>query len=46
MDFVKIYSGIVTPGVSSVPEPLTLSLFAAGLAGAAAIRRKRRAAEV
>lgn len=31
-----------TPG-TSVPEPLTLSVFGAGLAGAAALRRRKRA---
>ena len=29
----------------SVPEPLTLSLFGAGLAGAAALRRRRKASK-
>lgn len=32
-----------TQPVTNVPEPLTLSLFAAGLAGAAALRRRKRA---
>jgi hypothetical protein len=31
-----------TQPVTNVPEPLTLSLFAAGLAGAAALRRRKR----
>jgi hypothetical protein len=32
-----------TPGVDCpVPEPITLSLFGAGLAGAVAVRRRRR----
>lgn len=30
------------PGSTGVPEPLTLSLFGAGLAGAAALRRRRK----
>jgi hypothetical protein len=30
-----------TAPVSTVPEPLTLSIFAAGLAGAAALRRRK-----
>ena len=34
--------GIALPFESSVPEPLTLSLFGAGLAGAAAMRRRRK----
>jgi len=32
------------PGAEKVPEPLTLSLFGAGLAGAAALRRRRKSA--
>jgi hypothetical protein len=38
--------GAVVGGVSvaSVPEPVTLSLFGAGLAGVAAMRRRRRKA--
>lgn len=36
---------VVTPdATTSVPEPLTLSLFGAGLVGAAAMRRRRKAA--
>jgi hypothetical protein len=35
-------SRITTSLVTSVPEPITLSLFGAGLAGAAAIRRRRK----
>ena len=31
-----------TSGTGSVPEPITLSLFGAGLAGAAAMRRRRK----
>lgn len=31
----------VSPTAGTVPEPLTLSLFGAGLAGAAAVRRRR-----
>lgn len=34
--------GIQLPLESNVPEPLTLSLFGAGLAGAAAMRRRRK----
>ena len=30
--------------ISAVPEPLTLSIFGAGLAGAAAMRRRKKAA--
>jgi hypothetical protein len=30
--------------VTNVPEPFTLSLFGAGLAGAAALRRRRNTA--
>jgi hypothetical protein len=39
--FNLVKAGTVTP--TSVPEPLTLSLFGAGLAGAAAVRRRRKA---
>lgn len=35
--------GISLPFQSSVPEPLTLSLFGAGLAGMAAMRRRKKA---
>jgi hypothetical protein len=35
--------GLSTSAPVTVPEPLTLSLFAAGLAGAAALRRRKRA---
>jgi hypothetical protein len=34
---------IGTPGTRSVPEPITLSIFAAGLVGAAAMRRRKKA---
>ncbi len=34
--------GIAPPPTGGVPEPLTLSLFGAGLAGAVAMRRRRR----
>lgn len=31
----------IVPAATAVPEPLTLSLFAAGLTGAAAVRRRK-----
>jgi hypothetical protein len=34
--------GFVTERVQNVPEPITLSLFGAGLAGAAALRRRKK----
>jgi hypothetical protein len=34
--------GFVTEANTAVPEPVTLSLFGAGLAGAAALRRRRK----
>jgi hypothetical protein len=37
--------GVDCPGTQNVPEPITLSLFGAGLAGAAAARRLRRKAK-
>jgi hypothetical protein len=44
-DGVQVGTGLayLTPVTSDVPEPLTLSLFGAGLAGAAFIRRRRNA---
>jgi len=38
-------NGVNLLAPSAVPEPLTLSLFGAGLAGAAAIRRRRKKAK-
>jgi hypothetical protein len=35
-------AGNLTMTVAQVPEPLTLSVFGAGLAGAAAIRRRKK----
>ena len=35
------FGSIVGPSASQVPEPLTLSIFGAGLAGAAALRRRK-----
>jgi hypothetical protein len=32
----------ISPHIASVPEPITLSLFGAGLAGAAAMRRRKK----
>lgn len=36
------FSAATDPGPAAVPEPLTLSLFGAGLAGVAALRRRRQ----
>ncbi|MGZ5940213.1 MAG: PEP-CTERM sorting domain-containing protein [Rhizomicrobium sp.] len=33
---------IVTNNIEGVPEPITLSLFGAGLVGAAALRRRKK----
>ena len=41
-DSIVVQAGTGTP----VPEPFTLSLFGAGLAGAAALRRRKRAQKV
>jgi hypothetical protein len=38
-------SGYLTVTIAQVPEPLTLSIFGAGLAGAMAMRRRRKAAK-
>jgi hypothetical protein len=35
------YTPVASNGATTVPEPLTLSLFGAGLAGAAAMRRRK-----
>jgi hypothetical protein len=40
-DDIKVDILAPTSGPTSVPEPLTLSLFAAGLAGAVAMRRRK-----
>jgi hypothetical protein len=40
VDYDASKSGLMDP--APVPEPLTLSLFGAGLAGAFATRRRRR----
>jgi len=40
--FADITLGSATAGGGAVPEPLTLSLFGTGLAGLAALRRRRR----
>jgi hypothetical protein len=46
-EYLNIHTTVVTGGeirgFLKVPEPLTLSLFGAGLAGIAALRRRRRA---
>jgi len=46
-EYLNIHSSVVGSGeirgFLKVPEPLTLSLFGAGLAGMAAMRRRRRA---
>jgi len=41
-DAYIVASNLVVNGVSSVPEPVTLSLFGAGLVGAAAFARKKK----
>ena len=37
-----VTGGCLTPGDCAVPEPISLSLFGAGLAGALAIRRRKK----
>jgi hypothetical protein len=48
--YIGILSGlngnVITGTSSSVPEPFTLSLFGAGLAGAAAMRRRKKKARI
>lgn len=44
IDYVRIYDQIGVTNTNSVPEPLTFSLFGAGLAGAIAMRRRKKAA--
>jgi hypothetical protein len=43
--FDDVTFGSTTVGGSQVPEPITLSLFGAGLAGAAAMRRRKKASK-
>ena len=43
--FVKFTNSSVRPAATAVPEPFTLSLFGAGLAGVAAVRRRKKAKE-
>jgi PEP-CTERM motif len=40
------FSAAYSSGVTSVPEPISVSLFGAGLAGMAAIRRRKKAKQV
>jgi hypothetical protein len=42
IDYNVAQSGLIDP--HPVPEPLTLSLFSAGLAGAVAMRRRKKKA--
>jgi hypothetical protein len=39
---VQTFDDVVVTDITHVPEPLTLSLFGAGLVGAAALRRRKR----
>jgi hypothetical protein len=41
--FLGLDDVVVAPGSATVPEPLTLSLFGAGVAGAVALRRRKKA---
>jgi hypothetical protein len=42
-DYIGIDDVLFGPVATPVPEPFTLSLFGAGLAGAAALRRRKKA---
>jgi hypothetical protein len=41
-EFLPAFNGTIEKVATPVPEPFTLSLFGAGLAGAAALRRRRK----
>ena len=40
------FSAVYSSGVTSVPEPISVSLFGAGLAGMAAIRRRKKTKQI